>query len=138
MAGTCDFPADRFYDSGRHMWFRDEGQGRFRVGITAQGARTVGDLVAFMPKRVGGRAEAGRSIATVESGKWVGAVRLPFAGEVVEANEAPIDRPDLINRDPFGAGWMAVVLADDPDATRTLLASGTAACDEFQPRDNAP
>lgn len=129
MAGTWDFPPDRYYDSGRHMWFREETPGRFRVGITAQGAKVVGDLVAFMPKRVGGRVEAGRSVATVESGKWVGAVRLPFAGLVVEANEDPIDRPELINQDPFGAGWMVVVQADDPDATRALLASGLAECD---------
>jgi glycine cleavage system H protein len=129
MTGTYDFPSDRFYDVGRHMWFREEAPGLFRVGITAQGAKVVGDLVAFMPKRVGGRAEAGRSIATVESGKWVGAVRIPFAGEVVEANEAPIDQPSLINQDPFGVGWMVLIRADDAEATRELLASGTAVCD---------
>ncbi|OAN50538.1 hypothetical protein A6A05_12250 [Magnetospirillum moscoviense] len=128
MVNTFDFPADRFYDAGRHMWFKEEAPGLFRVGITGLGAKTVGDLVAFMPKRVGGRAEAGRSIATVESGKWVGAVRVPFSGEVVEANEAPIDRPELINQDPFGQGWMVAILADDPDATRALLASGLAEC----------
>ncbi|CAA7623438.1 Glycine cleavage system H protein 5 [Magnetospirillum sp. LM-5] len=129
MAGTWDFPPDRFYDAGRHMWFREEAPGCFRVGITAQGAKVVGDLVAFMPKRVGGRVETGRSVATVESGKWVGAVRLPFAGLVLEANEAPIDRPELINQDPFGQGWMVVVQADEPEATRSLLESGQAGCE---------
>lgn len=130
MAGTYDYPPGLFYDAGRHMWFREEAPGLFRVGITAQGAKTVGDLVAFMPKR-SGRVEAGRSIATVESGKWVGAVRLPFAGQVVEANEAPIDQPSLINADPFGAGWMVLIQADDADATRALLASGQAGCSDI-------
>ncbi|WP_142847150.1 glycine cleavage system protein H [Telmatospirillum sp. J64-1] len=129
MMGTFDFPDDRFYDATRHMWFREEEPGCFRVGITGQGAKTVGELVAFMPKRIGGRVAAGRSIATVESGKWVGAVRLPFAGEVIDANEAPIDRPFLINEDPFGAGWMVLVRADEPDAVRELLASGRASCE---------
>ena len=131
MIGTFDFPKDgRYYDAGRHMWFKEEEPGLFRVGITGLGARTVGELVAFMPKRVGGRAEAGRSIATIESGKWVGAVRLPFAGEVVKANEAPIDNPPLVNQDPFGAGWMVLVKADEPDAARILLASGKAGGEE--------
>lgn len=116
--------SDETTDAAGYLWFREETPGCFRVGITAQGAETVGPLVGFMPKRVGGRVEAGRSVATLESGKWVGAVRLPFAGVVVEANEAPIDRPSLINRDPTGDGWFVVVQADDPDTVRALLAEG--------------
>ncbi|MBI4969835.1 MAG: glycine cleavage system protein H [Rhodospirillales bacterium] len=116
-------PTDRLYDSAGHMWFREEGGGRFRVGITALGAQTVGEVMAFMPKRAGGRVEADRSIATLESGKWVGAVRLPFPARVVEANEELIDHPALINADPFGDGWMVVVEADDPEGVRARLES---------------
>lgn len=129
MTGTFDFPADLFYDAGRHLWFRDEGDGVFRMGITAQGAKIVGDLVACVPRPVGAIIEADRAVATIESGKWVGAVRLPFAGRVVECNEDLIDRPIIVNRDPFGAGWLSAVRADDPVATRNLLASGQAGCE---------
>lgn len=121
---TGDLPDDRAYDANHYLWFREEAPGCFRIGITPQGAGTVGELVGFMPKRVDGRVEAGRSIATLESGKWVGAVRLFFAGTVVDANEAPIDDPALINRDPLGLGWFVVVRADDPDDVRARLARG--------------
>jgi glycine cleavage system H protein len=111
-----------FTDGAGYLWYVDEGDGVFRVGITADGAKTVGELVACMPKRTGGRVEANRSVATIESGKWVGAVRLPFAAEVVEANEDLIDRPETVNRDPFGAGWLVRVRADEPDRVREAVA----------------
>lgn len=129
MTATYEFPADLFYDAGRNLWFRDEGGGVFRMGITAQGAKIVGDLVACVPRPVGAVIETDRAIATIESGKWVGAVRLPFAGAVVQSNEDLIDRPNTVNRDPFGIGWLAAVRADDPAATRALLASGQAGCE---------
>lgn len=126
MTGTFDFPDGLFYDAGRTLWFKEEGGGVFRMGITAQGAKMVGDLVACVPRPVGAVVEAERAVATIESGKWVGAVRLPFAATVIESNEALIDRPATVNRDPFGAGWLAAVRAENPVATRALLASGRA------------
>ncbi|TAN55542.1 MAG: glycine cleavage system protein H [Rhodospirillales bacterium] len=118
-----DSPADRLYDAAGYLWFKPEGEGVFRVGITADGIKTVGILVACMPKRLDGRVEANRSLATIESGKWVGAVRSPFAGDVVESNEELIDHPETVNRDPFGQGWLVAIKADDPDMVKEAVAA---------------
>ena len=66
------------------------------------------------------RFDAGRSFATIESGKWVGPARAAFAGTVVAVNDALIRRPSLANRDPYGQGWMLIARPDDPAALAAL------------------
>jgi len=122
----CLLPDELYYDVARHLWYRDLGDGTWRIGMTAVAAAQAGDLLAFMPKRAGKRVEAGKSCATIESGKWVGAVRISFSGDVVAANEAMIDRPRPHGRDPYGSGWMLVVRPDDPAAARATLVPGSA------------
>ncbi|MDK9723016.1 MAG: glycine cleavage system protein H [Rhodospirillales bacterium] len=118
-----DNPTDRLYDAAGYLWFKPEGDGVFRIGITADGIKTVGLLVACMPKRQDGRVEANRSLATIESGKWVGAVRSPFAGNVVESNEELIDHPETVNRDPLGRGWLVAIKADRPEDVAEIVAA---------------
>lgn len=120
-------PTDRLYDAAGYLWFKPEGEGVYRIGITADGIKTVGMLVACMPKRLGGRVEANRSIATLESGKWVGAVRLPFAGDVAESNEELIDHPEIVNREPFGQGWLVAVKADRPEEVAAVVSASSPA-----------
>ncbi|MDP9135208.1 MAG: glycine cleavage system protein H [Actinomycetota bacterium] len=86
----------------------------------------AGEVLAFTPKRVGRRFDAGRSCATVESGKWVGPARACFSGEVLEINEMLIARPRLANLDPYGAGWMIVAKPDDPATALAGLVTGAA------------
>jgi glycine cleavage system H protein len=63
-------------------------------------------------------------VATVESGKWVGPVPTPIAGEIAEINQAVVANPGLINSDPYGEGWVARIAAADWDTDSTTLATG--------------
>lgn len=96
-------PAEPLYDVEQHMWYAQLGADRIRLGMTAVAVALAGEVPAFTPNRVGRRFDAGRSCATVESGKWVGPARACFAGEVLDINETLMARPRLANLDPYGA-----------------------------------
>ena len=80
--------------------------------------------ISVTPKRVGRALKALQSVATVESGKWVGPVPTPVAGEIAEINDAVIAQPGPINSDPYGAGWVARVAPADWDGDSTSLVTG--------------
>ena len=71
--------------------------------MTVVAVALAGEVLAFTPKRVGRRFDAGRSCATIESGKWIGQARAAFAGTVVAVNDALIQRSSLANRDRPGS-----------------------------------
>ena len=68
----CNLPDELLYDVDNHTWFTEVGDGTVRIGMTTIATAMAGQLVAFTPKKVGRKVRAGRSCATVESGKWVG------------------------------------------------------------------
>src|SRR5262245_27911675 len=105
----CFFPDELFYDVARHTWYREESEGRVVIGITTVAVALSGEVLAFTPRRVGREIEAGRSCATIESGKWVGPVRSVCGGKVVAINETLMEQPGLLNGDPYGAGWMLAI-----------------------------
>ena len=110
-----EFPEDRLYDIENQIWYAPLTDGTLRTGFTAWSAALMGDVLVFTPKRLGHSFEKDRWFAMVEGGKWIGAARAGFDGVVVAHNEALIDKPELLNRDPFGDGWMVIVrpAADD-------------------------
>jgi glycine cleavage system H protein len=120
----CFFPDELWYDVPRHTWYREEADGNVAIGITSVAAALAGEVLAFTPRRVGRQVEAGRSCATIESGKWVGPVRTVCSGKVVAINEPLMDQPRLVNRDPYGAGWMLAITPDDWPAARAQLVTG--------------
>lgn len=128
----CTFPDDLLYDVAYHAWYRELPDGTVKVGLTAVAGAMAGQIVAFTPKRVGRPLEAGRSCATIESGKWVGAARIAFDGEVVATNEALEARPELVNRDPYGEGWMLVARPQDWAAARAKLIPGSALAGPYE------
>jgi len=101
----CNIPDDRYYWVEKHVWVRWDGAVA-TVGITDVAQNLAQKVVAVTPKRVGKSVKAGKSVATVESGKWVGPVLSPVAGEVVEVNPALASDPELVNRDPYEGGWI--------------------------------
>lgn len=111
----CLFPDNLLYDVPNHTWYSPVGEGLLRAGMTPVAITLAREVLVFTPKRVGMTFEKGRSFATVESAKWVGAVRAAFDGEVVAVNEALIQRPTVANSDCYGNGWMMVVrpIGDD-------------------------
>jgi glycine cleavage system H protein len=129
-----EFPEDLKY-SKEHEWARREGSA-VRVGITDFAQDALGDVVYVDVPQVGAEVTAGQPFGEVESTKSVSDVYAPISGKVLERNEALADSPELVNSDPYGAGWMVLIeLADasqidallDAQAYRDLTARGTSA-----------
>lgn len=107
-------PGDRLYDPEHDMWvLPDEDGSTIRIGATAYGIHLAGKIIGFTSKPRGARFECGRGLGTVESAKTVIAVHAPLGGELLKGNEAAEENPDLLNLDPYGDGWMAIVRPDD-------------------------
>ncbi|HEX4356500.1 MAG TPA: glycine cleavage system protein GcvH [Pseudonocardia sp.] len=94
-----------------------------RVGITDYAQNQLGDVVFVQLPDVGQRVAAGAAIGEIESTKSVSDLFAPVGGEVTAVNEALVDQPELVNSEPYGAGWIFEIRTDDPveQSTRGLL-----------------
>ncbi len=120
----CKLPDDLLYDVDNHIWFRELGDGNVKLGMTTVATAMSGKLVAFTPKKVGRAVAAGKSCATVESGKWVGPAKSAAAGEIVAVNEALAATPTLANDDPYGDGWLVVLKPEAWASAKATLVPG--------------
>ncbi|MGQ9699908.1 MAG: glycine cleavage system protein GcvH [Candidatus Bipolaricaulaceae bacterium] len=103
-----------------HEWVRLE-DGKVRVGITDHAQKSLGDIVYAELPPLGKTVTKGERIATVESVKAVGEVFAPLSGKVVEVNDAVSRSPDLINKDPYGQGWLFALEFHDSLELASLL-----------------
>jgi glycine cleavage system H protein len=109
--------------SAEHEWVAVEGV-RARVGITDFAQDALGDVVFVQLPDVGLEVLAHAGCAEVESTKSVSEIYAPVSGTVVEVNGALVDRPELVNEDPYGAGWiMLIELADAGEVDQLLDAT---------------
>jgi len=116
-------PEDLRY-SNDHEWARTEGD-RVRVGITDYAQDALGDVVFVDLPSVDQAVEAGGLLGEVESTKSVSELYAPVAGSVVEVNSSLSDAPEKLNADPYGEGWICVIVPSDPaEADGLLDASG--------------
>ena len=122
---NCNLPEDLYYVVEKHVWASHD-DGVVTVGLTDVAQNLAKGIISVSPKKVGRRVEAGKSVATVESSKWVGPVPCPVAGEIIEDNDAAVADPGIVNREPYGAGWIAKVRPDDWAAESGALATGEA------------
>jgi len=100
-------PHDRLYDPEHDMWvLPDDDDATVTIGATAYGLHLAGKLIGFTAKPNGASVETGRGMGVVECAKTVIAVHAPIGFDLLEGNEAAEANPDLLNRDPYGAGWM--------------------------------
>jgi glycine cleavage system H protein len=104
-----------------HEWIRDEGDGRVRVGITDYAQDALGDVVYVDVPETGTEVTAGQPFGEVESTKSVSDVYAPVSGTVIERNAALEERPELVNEDPYGDGWMVAIEVADPAQLGALL-----------------
>jgi glycine cleavage system H protein len=116
------YPAELRYHEA-HDWARIEGE-TATFGITWFAQDAVGEIVFFAPPAVGAQLRNGESYAEIESVKAVSEVVAPLSGEVLEVNEAVEVTPEVINADPYGAGWMVKVRLADPAECDGLLDAG--------------
>ncbi|MBU2858257.1 MAG: glycine cleavage system protein H [Acidithiobacillus ferrooxidans] len=119
----CQLPEDLHYDLD-YVWARPEEDGTFTIGVTDPAQTMSGRLQKARIKKVGTHLEAGRHVATLESGKWAGGVPVPFAGSVIARNDTLLENPHLINIDPYGDAWIARVRPDDPATALERLHTG--------------
>ncbi|MBN8715421.1 glycine cleavage system protein GcvH [Thermomonas sp.] len=104
-----------------HEWVRVEDGGKATVGISDHAQSLLGDLVYVELPNVGDTVEAGNACAVVESVKAASDVYAPVSGKVVEVNSALADKPETINEDAYGDGWLFVLEMTDPDQLGELL-----------------
>ncbi|MEO6688592.1 MAG: glycine cleavage system protein GcvH [Dokdonella sp.] len=114
-----------------HEWARIEDKGTVTVGISDHAQGLLGDLVYVELPSVGDTVKAGNACAVVESVKAASDIYAPFSGEIVAVNEALPDKPETINEDAYGDGWIFVIKPDnlaeeqedllDPDAYAELI-----------------
>ncbi|TFG06319.1 glycine cleavage system protein H [Candidatus Thorarchaeota archaeon] len=109
-----DFPDDLYYNEDL-IWLKKE-NGKVRIGMASFGVDLAGKIKFVRLRPAGKEIAAGRSIGTMESGKWTGPVKAPVGGTITEVNEALKDNPGLLNDDPYGAGWIATITPDNLDA----------------------
>lgn len=104
-----------------HEWVRAEGNGRATVGISDHAQGLLGDLVYVELPNVGDTVEAGNACAVVESVKAASDVYAPVGGKVVEVNASLSDKPETINEDAYGDGWLFVIEMSDAEQLNELL-----------------
>ena len=104
-----------------HEWARVEGDGKVTIGISDHATGLLGDLVYVELPNVGDAIEAGTACAVVESVKAASDVYSPVSGTIVEVNTDLADKPETINEDAYGEGWLFVVEMSDPDQLAELL-----------------
>lgn len=115
-----EIPKDLQYSSS-HEWVHDEGGDVYTVGITDHAQLLLGDIVYIELPGIGEEVEANVEAGVVESVKAASDVYCPVTGEVVEINEALMDRPELVNEDPYSSGWLFRVHAIHENPTAKLL-----------------
>lgn len=130
-ARGCNLPDDLLYDVDNHIWYREEPEGNVKLGMTTVATAMAGQLVAFTPKKAGRSVEAGKSCATVESGKWVGPAKSAAAGAVVAVNDALVAKPSLANEDPYAA-WMVLLKPTDWASVKASLTPGSQVAPKYE------
>ena len=121
-----DFYVDRYlikgdrYYTKEHEWVMIK-NGIAEVGITDYAQKQLGDIVYVDLPEVGKEIDAGDTLANIESVKNVAPVYAPVTGKVIQVNDDLNDEPGLINDDPYGAGWIAVLEMKDPTEIEDLM-----------------
>ena len=116
---TFRVATDRYY-SGEGMWVQAEGN-RIRIGLSDFLQQRSGDVAFAEIKPVGTALAPGEEVALIETIKVNVSLASPVSGKVVEVNPAAERSPEVINQDPYGAGWLAIIEATDWQAERRQL-----------------
>jgi glycine cleavage system H protein len=128
----CEVPDDLLYDVERHVWVRLE-SGEAVIGMTDVSQTMCGRFVQVTWKKLGKTVARGRSLAVVESAKWVGPVPAPLSGVVLANNEAAFAADVAIaNREPYSDGWLVRIEPTNLDAELGDLLDGKQAFEYYR------
>ncbi len=127
----CELPEDLWYDLD-YLWARPNADGTFTLGMTDPAQTMAGRVVAATFRKAGTHRDAKRSVATLESGKWVGGVPAPFDGTIERINPAVEKDPGLVNVAPYTDAWLVVLRPDDMQAAYERLTRGPEAIEALK------
>ena len=131
---ACDIPEGLTYDIERDVWIRFEGDFAI-LGMTDVAQTRCGKIAAISFRDVGKKVVQGKTLATIESAKWVGPFPAPFSCEILETNEEGFARDILItNKEPYTTGWLVKVRPTNLEAERGHLVTGAEAAEKYKER----
>ena len=133
---ACDIPEDLYYDIERYVWIRFENEIAV-LGVTDVAQTRCGKFAAISFRNLGKKVAQGKTLATIESAKWVGPFPAPFSCEIVETNENGFAKDILLaNKEPYTVGWLVKVRPTDLENERGHLVTGEAAVERYKERIN--
>ncbi|MFN3467070.1 MAG: glycine cleavage system protein H [Candidatus Brocadiales bacterium] len=132
-------PDEFYYDRKDHLWARLEGGGNspqaggrlVRVGLDVFGQKAAGTAAYVKLLPTGKTVAKGRSFGSLEAGKYIGPLKAPVSGKIVEVNREVIDNPRHVNTDPYGKGWFVVIEPTNLEEDLKDLVQGAAAIQEW-------
>ena len=136
----CNLPEDLYYLIEKHVWAKPIEGGLVRVGMTSVAGKLSGgklSAVTIKTKAIGQEVAQGKSVATVESSKFVGPVPAPVTGVLVRGNDKLATDPNLAISDPYGEGWIAEIKPSNWDADKLSLANGAEGVAAYQKKMEA-
>jgi glycine cleavage system H protein len=121
-----DLPLDRYYDASRHIWVQPTiDAGRVVVGIDTVGLEYIGDLAYIQCAPRGASVRRGELMGSLEAAKMTDILSAPISGQIIAVNEAVLKNPSLVNRDPYGTGWLAEIRPECWREESVQLVSGS-------------
>jgi glycine cleavage system H protein len=114
-----DFP-DGLYYTADHVWAKVEGN-TATIGLTQFGQDVAGAILYVEAPNPGRQVAKDEAFMSMESGKWVGRVKAPVSGKILESNGELEWESDLVNKDPYGAGWLTKLEISNADELNSLL-----------------
>lgn len=136
MVGEYELREDLYYWHGGEKghgqtWAKLEPDGRIRVGFTDLAQKLAGKIRFIRIKPRGISVDQGKDVATLETGKWVGPVESPVSGTVDEINGSLRTKPQILNQDPYGEGWVVVLKPSNLEELKNLV-HGESAIDWYK------
>jgi glycine cleavage system H protein len=131
----CNLPDDLYYYMEKHVWAKPMDGGIVRIGMTSIAGKLSGGKLAAITvktKNIGQEVKQGKSVATLESSKFVGPVPAPITGILERANEKIAVDPNIAIADPYGEGWIAEMKALNWDADKNILVTGPDGLAKYQ------
>ena len=116
-------PDDLYYEPADHLWVKIE-EGVVRIGMDQLGQETAGTIAHISIPQVEKLIEKKDTFGFLEAGKYVGPLKMPLAGRMIAINQRVIEKPGLINQDPYGEGWLIVVRPENFEVSRLALLHG--------------
>ena len=124
-------PDDLYYDRKDHLWAKIEEGDKVRVGLDIFGQKAAGTVAYLKILPVGKKAKKSRSFGSLEAGKYIGPLKAPVAGTLIEVNEEVLKTPNLVNTDPYGKGWFVVIEPDNLEEDLKDLVQGVQEIQEW-------